>query len=46
MVDGMSVRIDHDSIRRRLAELKADDESYLATGKVRPVVSSIKMRYP
>ena len=40
-VDGMATRYDLAEVRKRLAELKALDDSTLEAGKSRPVASTI-----
>ena len=44
-VDGMSTAYDHDSLRKRLAELRALDDSTLAAGKARPKNATIKLNF-
>lgn len=43
--DGESVTFDLGEVRRRLAELRRNDISELASGRVRPVNATIKTRY-
>lgn len=42
-VDGMSTRYDLAEVRKRLAELKAMDDSTIDAGRVRPVVTRINL---
>jgi hypothetical protein len=44
-VDGMRVQHDLDSVRKRLAELKAKDDSTVAQGKRRPASATIKLNF-
>lgn len=44
-VDGLSTSYDFDQLRKRLAELKALDDSTINAGNVRPKRATIKLRY-
>ena len=44
-VDGLSVRHDLQMLRKRLAELKATDDTTLAAGTSRPARATIKTNY-
>jgi hypothetical protein len=44
-VDGLSTSYNFDQLRKRLAELKALDDSTIANGNVRPKRATIKLRY-
>jgi hypothetical protein len=44
-VDGMRVQHDLESVRKRLAELKALDDSIVAQGKRRPPSARVKLNF-
>lgn len=44
-VDGMSTSLNHDSLRKRLAELRQLDDATQQSGSVRPRNATIKLNF-